>query len=122
MASMPIADRERAWDADAAIARVRRWAGGPDKEDINWSKYRRAFLAPGKAREFDSYKLPYCDVIDGALTIVPRAVFAAAGGHGVNATDLPGDDKAAIKRKINRLYARMRKEFDDDELESPFAR
>jgi len=41
---LPLADRDRPWDADVAVARVRSWAGGPDKENIDWAKYRQAFF------------------------------------------------------------------------------
>lgn len=108
---LPLADRGRAWDADAAVARVREWAGGPDKESINWSRYRRAFFwyDSSDPENFGSYKLPFADVINGRLMAVPRGIFAAAAAvqgarGGVN---IPSDDLPAVRRKIAAYYRKM---------------
>lgn len=109
----PTASKERAWDADAAVARLRRWAGGPDKESIDWDKYRRGFAwYDAEDREnFGSYKLPHHDVIDGQLKVVWRGVVAAAqvlqGGRG--GVDIPEGDVDAVKRHIARHY----RQFDE---------
>jgi len=118
--SLPIADRDRAWDATAADARVREWAGG---DSINWSKYARAFfyVDPDKSEEFGGYKLGFADIVDNELTAVPRAIFAVAailnGGRG--GVDVPEADKMAIERKVNSYYAKMANKFDDDSIKSP---
>src|SRR2546430_5460087 len=74
---LPLADRDRRWDADDAEKRVREWAGAEDEPN---EAYRKAFVwydetAPDR---FSSYKLPIADVIGGTLMAVPRAVIAAA--------------------------------------------
>jgi uncharacterized protein len=108
---LPLADRERPWDSDAAVARVREWAGGPDKESINWSRYRRAFFwyDENDPENFGSYKLPFADVIDGELKAVPRAIFAAAaaiqGARG--GVDIPSEDLPAVRRKIAAYYRKL---------------
>lgn len=111
---LPLADRDRPWDSDAAVQRVRRWAssdGSGDKDTIDWDRYRRAFVwydseAPDN---FGSYKLPIADVIDGQLRAVPRAIFAAAaavqGARG--GVDVPAEDVPAIRRHLARYYAKM---------------
>ena len=115
--SLPIADRDRAWDAAAAEARVREWAGG------NWSKYARAFfyVDPDKSEEFGGYKLGFADIVDNELTAVPRAIFAVAailnGGRG--GVDIPEADKSSIERKVNSYYAKMANNFGDDSIKSP---
>jgi len=108
---LPLADRDRAWDADAARARVARWAGGPDKDKIDWGKYRKAFLwyDDENPENYGSYKLPIADVIDGKLYAIPRGIFAAAAAiqgarGGVN---IPEGDIPAIKRHLERYYARL---------------
>lgn len=108
---LPLADMDRSWDADAAVARVRRWAGGPDKEEIDWGKYRKAFVwyDAENPENYGSYKLPIADVIDGRLMAVPRAIFAAAavvqGARG--GVDIPEGDIPAVKRHLARYYAKM---------------
>ena len=73
---LPLADRDRAWDGDAADKRVRKWADATDEPD---AKYRDAHVwydADNKD-EFGAYKLLIADVIDGRLKAVPRGVMAA---------------------------------------------
>ncbi|BDG61921.1 HK97 family phage prohead protease [Caldinitratiruptor microaerophilus] len=111
---LPLADRDRPWDSDAAVQRVRRWAssdGSGEKDTIDWGRYRRAFVwyDSADAENFGAYKLPIADVIDGRLYAVPRAVFAAAaavqGARG--GVDVPAEDVPAIRRHLARYYAKM---------------
>ena len=117
---LPLADRDRPWDATAAIGRVRRWAGGPDKEDINWSRYRRAFVVydDDDSENFGAYKLPFADVIDGDLTAVPRGIIAASnvleGARG--GIDLPRAVENRCRRFLN-VY-RERLELEPLEMKS----
>jgi hypothetical protein len=82
---LPVADRDLAWDGDAADRRVRRWA---DAEDSPTSRYRDAHVwyDGDKPENFTSYKLLIADVVDGSLKVVPRGLMAAAnvvqGGRG----------------------------------------
>lgn len=111
---LPLADRDREWDSDAAIGRVREFT---DSEDEPSSTYRRAFLwfDSDDSENFGAYKLPIADVINGRLTAVPRAVFAAAaaiqGARG--GVDLPDEDRKNVIRHLERYYAKM-------DMESPF--
>lgn len=111
---LPLASEDRSWDADAARARVANWAGGPDKANIDWAKYRKAFLwyDAENAENFGAYKLPIADAINGQLMAVPRAIYAAAAAiqgarGGVN---IPDSDIPAIKRHLERYYRKMDKE------------
>ena len=108
---LPLADRERSWDRDAAEARVRRWAKA---EDAPNARYRKAFLwyDADKADEFTAYKLPIADVIDGKLRAVPRAVMAAAQvlGGARGGVHLPAKDVATVKRSVERYYEKMGEE------------
>jgi hypothetical protein len=121
----PLAERDRAWDNGAAHKRLVAWAGGADNtDDLDVGKFKSVhFWSPdGDAtKNISEYKLAFCDVIDGKVMAIPRAIFACAGGHGVDAADIPADDKATIKGKIESYYARMRKEFDDDTITVPWA-
>ena len=112
---LPLAARDRAWDSDAAIARVREFT---DSTESPSSTYRRAFLwfDSENADDFGAYKLPIADVIDGRLTAVPRGIFAVAavlqGARG--GVDLPPADRPRVIRNVERYYAKMG-------LDSPFS-
>src|SRR3954471_12936958 len=73
---LPLADRDREWDGDAAEKRVRRWAGAEDEPN---AKYRDAHVWYDAEKEanFTAYKLLIADVIDDELTAVPRGVIMA---------------------------------------------
>ena len=81
-------DPDRKWDADAAMARVFRWAGF-DGSEPNPERATRAFLAHDLRHETlrEGYKLPFCDVIAGRLTAVRRGIDAAASM--LNRADIP---------------------------------
>ncbi len=119
--NLPLADREKEWDKSSALGRVRDFT---DSEDGPSSKYKNAFLWYDKEEsdKFGAYKLPIADVVDGKLVAVPRAIFAAAGAMsgargGVN---IPQVEKKGIINNINKYYAKMRREFDDEDIVSPF--
>jgi len=90
---LPINDKG-SWDATAASRRVRSWAGGPDKDDVDWKKYGKCFVwvNPEDKESFGGYKLPFADIMDGKATAVwggvhnaMAAVLGARGG--VNLSD-----------------------------------
>ncbi|MDF2706121.1 MAG: hypothetical protein K0R62_1773 [Nonomuraea muscovyensis] len=105
---LPLAERDRKWDAAAADKRVRAWAGAEDRPN---EKYRQAHVwyDGDDADEFGAYKLPIADVVDGELKVAPRAVIAAAavvdGARG--GVDLPEQDVPRVKAHLAKYYARM---------------
>jgi len=105
---LPLADRDRPWDGDAAEKRVRDWAKATDEPN---EKYRDAHVwYDADAKEnFTAYKLLIADVIDGRLTAVPRGVFAAAavmqGSRG--GVDVPDKDRDRIKSHLAKYYAKL---------------
>ena len=105
---LPLADRERGWDADAADKRVRRWAGADDGPNTKYHNAHVWYDADQKD-EFGSYKLLIADVVDGRLTAVPRAVMAAAGvmQGARGGVDLPEDDIDRVKSHLAKYYAKM---------------
>lgn len=111
---LPVADREREWDGPAATRRV--FDFYTDGDDVNTEGISQAFLYrdPDANPETQAaYSLGFADVIDGELRIVPRGVAATAGGRGVNAADIPDNEKSRIRSRICSLYDRVRGEFDD---------
>lgn len=112
--SLPLADRSRSWDADAAKKRLRAYAssdGSGDKDKMNWRTYRRFFFwyDAKNAEDFGSYKLPFADIINGKPHAIPRAVFAAAaaiqGARG--GVHIPESDIPAVKSRIASYYKKL---------------
>lgn len=112
---LPLADRDRPWDASAAKKRVRAFVGADEglTTATIQKAYSRCFLWYDKENPdvFASYKLPITDVIDGRLTAVPRGIFAAAAR--LNQTDIPESDVPKVISHLNRYYDKM-------DLPSPF--
>ncbi len=102
--SMPVADVDHARDSEAARKRVWEFSEG------DYRQYRRAFLWYDSARpeQKNSYKLPIADVIDGKLTVVPRAVNAVAAvlGGARGGVDIPDDDMDQVESVVNRIQKR----------------
>lgn len=107
----PIAPRERAWNASAAIKRARSWAGGPDKENISWPKYRRMFVRydSDNVEDFGAYGGPHHDIIDDNPHTVFRGVAALAvvmsGGRG--GMMIPEGEMAGCKAHVEKHYAQF---------------
>jgi hypothetical protein len=104
---LPLADRSRRWSGGAAEKRVRAWAAAEDRPN---ARYRDAHVWYDSAKkdEFTGYKLLIADVVDGELTVVPRAVMAAGGilqgSHG--GIDLPRGDIARVRSHLSQYYAK----------------
>jgi hypothetical protein len=105
---LPLADRDRKWDGDAAEKRVRKWAGAGDEPN---QKYRDAHVwyDRGKKVNFTAYKLLIADVVGGELKAVPRGVMAAGaimdGARG--GIDLPKADVDRVKSHLAKYYKKM---------------
>ena len=105
---LPLADRDREWDGDAAEKRVRKWAGAQDEPN---KKYRDAHLwyDGDKKDNFTAYKLLIADVIGGKLRAVPRGVMAAGnvmqGARG--GVDIPDSDVDRVKSHLAKYYRKM---------------
>jgi hypothetical protein len=108
---LPLGNRDREWDGDAAEKRVRRWA---DAEDEPNEKYRNAHVWYDKEKKdnFGAYKLLIADVVGGKLVAIPRGVMAAAavmqGSRG--GVDLPEDDIDRVKSHLAKYYAKLDEE------------
>jgi hypothetical protein len=105
---LPLADRDREWDADAAEQRIRQWAHAEKGPNL---KYRSAHVwyDADQKDEFGAYKLPIADVVGGHLEVVPRAVMSAGaimdGARG--GIDVPKRDIGRIKSHLAKYYRKM---------------
>jgi transcriptional regulator with XRE-family HTH domain len=113
---LPIGGRDEEWDGEAATNRVFEWATN-EAGDLDAAKLRSAFFWIDTSMDLNTrqaYKLPYCDVGDGGLHIVPRGMSAVSGGHGVDKiTGASSGEKQAIKRKICTIYKKIVEKYDD---------
>jgi hypothetical protein len=105
---LPLADRDREWDGDAAEKRVRKWAGAEDEPN---EKYRDAHVwyDADKKDNFTAYKLLIADVVDGRLHVVPRGVMAAGGimQGARGGIDIPDGDVDRVKSHLAKYYRKM---------------
>jgi len=118
---LPLAARDLEWSKEDALGRVRRFTGSTEEPS---TKYKNAFFWYDENNEelFGAYKLPFVDIVDGSLHAVPRAIFAVAAAlrgarGGVN---IPEDDRQKVIANVNRYYDKMRNEFNDEGIISPF--
>jgi hypothetical protein len=105
---LPLADRDRQWDGDAADKRVRKWAGVQDKPN---ERYRDAHVwyDSDNKDNFTAYKLLIADVIDGKLKAVPRGIMAAGGimEGARGGIDLPKGDIDRVRSHLEKYYKKM---------------
>ena len=111
------ADKELAWDGDAAKTALQKWAssdGSGDKDKISWSKYRTGFAwyDEEKPEELGSYKLPHHTIIDGELKTVWSGVVAAmAALNGARTeVDIPEGDRIGVYNHLSAHYHQFEEE------------
>lgn len=124
--NLPLADEAMAWDGAAARARVAEWAGGPDKADVDWAKYAKAFawVDTENSESFGAYKLPFSDVVDGKLCAVWKGVAACMavmmGGRG--GADIPDADAEKVVAHMAKYYDEFDKPVPEREAPAPCPR
>jgi hypothetical protein len=105
---LPLAERDRPWDGDAADKRVREWADATEEPDARYRDAHVWYDADNKD-EFGAYKLLIADVVNGRLKAVPRAVMAAGnvmqGARG--GVKLPKADIERVKSHLAKYYDKM---------------
>lgn len=105
--NLPIGD-DKDWDGDAAKARIFEKAGfDGDDPDTSWA--RKAFLAYDASAPNlrASYRLPFADLVDGRLAVVPAGIRNAASR--LPQTDIPDDVKTKARDVIDSYEAKMAK-------------
>jgi uncharacterized protein DUF6582 len=124
---LPLAPRNAVFDNDDAVKRIAAWAAsggqGPDVD-----KLRRAFMwydPQLPPTDPTSYRLPVGDIINGRLTLIFHAIYAAAallsGAHG----GLPGideNDRGELRNVISEIYPEMATAFNDSSIRAPWDR
>jgi len=126
----PTADENLEWSGSEAEMRMRKFCGGPDKEEMDFSKYKEGFAWFDETDKDNlrAYKLPHHDVIDGEMKTVWRGVAAAMaallGARG--GVDVPEADKKAVYNHLEKHYKQFDKEapefksYTEEEIEKTF--
>lgn len=119
---MTLGERDQPFDADEAIARLIEASGG------NPATYAQAFLwkqSDGDPKNKASYRLPIADVINGKMTLVPHAVYAAAallsGAHG-GLPNIPDNEKDQLRKVVTEIYDVLRETFSDPRIKPMWQR
>lgn len=109
--ALPLAPEDTPWDALAAEATVRRWAGGADDPAaMNWERYGKAFVLVDQEnpQQRSSYKLQIADIVNGELMAVPRGIFAAAVTlQGGPLREFTEGDIAGAQSHLGQYYTRL---------------
>lgn len=120
--SMPLGERDQTFDADDAIVRLLDFSKG------SVDTFSKAFLwrnPQGDPKNRDTYRLPIADVINGKVTLVPHAVYAAAallsGAHG-GLPGIPETDKEKIRAVVTAIYDHLRETFSDPRIKPMWQR
>jgi hypothetical protein len=124
---LPLAPRDSVFDNDDAVKRIAAWAQ-VNAEGADVSKLRRAFMWRDPTQPETtptSYRLPVGDIINGRLTLIYHAIYAAAallsGAHG-GLPGVPENDRNALRNTITDIYGVMATEFNDPSIRAPWDR
>ena len=124
---LPLAPRDAVFDNDDAVKRIAAWAQ-VSAEGADTAKLKRAFMWHDPRlpeTNTTSYRLPFGDIINGRLTLIYHAIYAAAallsGAHG-GLPDIPDADKADLRNVISEIYPIMAEEFNDSSIRAPWDR
>ena len=121
-------DNRATWDVSKADQNVRKWAGGPDKDKIDWKKYQKAhvWFNPDKADSYGGYKLLFADIINGKLTAtwggVRAAMASVLGARG--GVNIPEADRKQAHGFLSAYYKKFEKpipeyhDFDESEIKT----
>ena len=105
---MVVAAADHQWDG--ADAKARLW----ERADGDIREYRKAFLWWDSAApdQRNSYRLPVADVVDGQVSIIPRAVkaVAAALASAPASVDIPDEDMQAVAAVVASIGVRFEPE------------
>lgn len=112
---LPVADRDAAWDGDAAKDRVFAWADGDTAKVSKAFAYRDDDADPATEA---AWKLGYADVLGGVLTIIPKGVSAALGAmNGARGgVDIPDSERAAVLHHLESVRSHVVEETGGEDL------
>ena len=101
---------DKNWNPEQAVSKIKKWAGGPSEDSVDWDKYRKAFLwyehDESKLECYDNYKFPVADIVNDKLVVIMRGVSDALkklnGSEPIKITDT--DRKKVYRTHIIPYY------------------
>lgn len=127
----PMADEDMEWSGEEAEMRMRKFCGGPDKMDMDFSKYKEGFawFDETDKENLRAYKMPHHDIVDGEMKTIWRGVAAAMaalmGARG--GVDVPDADREKIYNHLAKHYKQFEKEppefksYTEEEIKQMFS-
>ena len=108
---LPLSDRHQAWDAKAAMGRIKEVTGSRDKPT---EMYKTAFLWHDvkNAGDFNAYKYQIADIVDGKLVVVWGSVQKAYELFCCD-TKFSTEERSALQLAFERYHVKARNKFDD---------
>jgi hypothetical protein len=116
----PVAGPETPWDGEEAKKRI--------VEKFGWEKLKRCVGAVDVSEEetpeaYSKYKFPFCDVVDGQVKIVPKAVSAGLaylnGARGVKVDESLARVVRPVLEKLKERIEKAKKNFSDGGFDMP---
>jgi HK97 family phage prohead protease len=96
------------FDPEMATQHLRRFCsedGSGDKEKTDWRKYAGVHAkVAGGTKQYASYSMPMFEVVDGDLTVVPKAVDEIVAMHKAGDLELTEMDKRRVQT-AHKMYA-----------------
>ena len=116
---LELSKRSHKWNKKEALERVKEFT---ESNTSPTESYRKAFLYVDNSDpdNFDSYKMLVADIINNKMVAIPEAIFEATGSLSGNNQEIKGLEKKSLINNINKYYSKMRKDFNDKDLFSPF--
>lgn len=108
---LPIAPDGTAWDEGAAAERLLTWArASMPASEPNRAQLRRAFAVEGTEGGVAGFRLPFADIVDGRLQVVPVALMRACAALASD-TEVAGSATGLqIRSTLQRYVDRLRTE------------
>ncbi len=112
---LPLAGRDHSWDPEAAQKRIQELTETTNETISPDYKNGFLFVDPDAADELEGYQFQITDVVDEKMTVIPRALFAAAA----RVKSLRSGDNLPRGAR-SKLIDTLDQYFEKIGLESPF--
>lgn len=99
---LDVASRSTPWDAFNAVERIKQFTNSIEKPSTNYRKFF-AYFDSDHTGEFESYKLPFADIVDGTPMVIPAAMDEIK--ESLSGLDISNEDKGKIEGLISHYHS-----------------